>query len=72
MKMKSVRSLLFACRKKDRTTDLVVKAIRSGFRAIDTACQKKHYEEALVGKALAIVKEKGFDPLGADKVASHA
>jgi hypothetical protein len=29
--------------KKDRTADLVVKAITLGFRGIDTACQPKHY-----------------------------
>lgn len=29
--------------KKDATTDLVVKAVLGGFRAIDTACQPKHY-----------------------------
>jgi diketogulonate reductase-like aldo/keto reductase len=35
--------------KKDKTADLVDLAIRSGFRAIDTACQPKHYNEAGVG-----------------------
>lgn len=39
--------------KKERTTALVVAAIRAGFRAIDTACQLKHYREDLVGEALA-------------------
>lgn len=38
--------------KKERTADLVVQAILCGFRGIDTACQPKHYEEALVGEAL--------------------
>eukprot|EP00906_Rhabdomonas_costata_P008966 RCo012712 len=38
--------------KKDRTTDLVVQAVRAGFRGIDTACQPKHYSEGLVGAAL--------------------
>ena len=28
--------------KKDRTKELVYQAIKSGFRAIDTACQPKH------------------------------
>jgi hypothetical protein len=28
-------------RKKERTTDLVIQAIKSGFRGIDTACQPK-------------------------------
>lgn len=38
--------------KKERTADLVVKAIEAGFAGIDTAGQPKHYEEALVGQAL--------------------
>jgi hypothetical protein len=28
-------------RKKERTTDLVIQAVKSGFRGIDTACQPK-------------------------------
>ena len=39
--------------KKERTQDLVEKAVRSGFRAIDTANQRRHYYEEDVGKALA-------------------
>jgi diketogulonate reductase-like aldo/keto reductase len=38
--------------KKDATTDLVELALKSGFRAIDTANQAKHYSESLVGEAL--------------------
>lgn len=38
--------------KKDRTTDLVHQAIGSGFRAVDTAGQPKHYREDLVGEAI--------------------
>lgn len=38
--------------KEQQTTELVVQAIRAGFRGIDTACQPKHYQEDLVGKAL--------------------
>ncbi|MFA6188117.1 MAG: aldo/keto reductase [Sulfuricurvum sp.] len=38
--------------KKERTSDLVVQAVLSGFRGIDTACQPKHYEEPLVGAAI--------------------
>jgi diketogulonate reductase-like aldo/keto reductase len=38
--------------KKERTCDLVVAAIRAGFRGIDTACQPKHYYEPGVGLAL--------------------
>lgn len=39
--------------KKERTTELVKRALKNGFRGIDTACQPKHYSEALVGKALS-------------------
>jgi diketogulonate reductase-like aldo/keto reductase len=38
--------------KKEHTADLVVKAIQTGFKGIDTACQPKHYNEELVGVAL--------------------
>ena len=47
--------------KKDRTADLVVKAIQTGFRGIDTACQPKHYNEPLVGTALQRLKEHGIE-----------
>jgi len=47
--------------KKDRTADLVVKAIQTGFRGIDTACQPKHYNEALVGTALQRLKGHGIE-----------
>jgi diketogulonate reductase-like aldo/keto reductase len=43
--------------KKERTSDLVVKAVQAGFRGIDTACQPKHYDEPSVGKALQRLKE---------------
>src|SRR6478736_1435607 len=39
--------------KEDRTAALTELAIRSGFRAIDTANQRRHYFEAGVGQALA-------------------
>ncbi|PPQ63729.1 hypothetical protein CVT24_004238 [Panaeolus cyanescens] len=45
-------------RKKEKTTALVLAAIRAGFNAIDTACQPKHYREDLVGAALAELQEK--------------
>ena len=47
--------------KKDRTADLVEKAILAGFRGIDTACQPKHYNEPLVGAALQRIKEHGIE-----------
>ena len=34
---------------KDVTADLVYKAIKSGFRHVDTACQPRHYNEGGVG-----------------------
>lgn len=46
--------------KEDRTADLVVKAVKAGFRGIDTACQPKHYNEAQVGTALQRLKEHGI------------
>lgn len=44
--------------KKEATTALVVSAVLHGFRAIDTACQLKHYEEGLVGKALQLLRDE--------------
>jgi len=44
--------------KKDKTTQLVVSAVLQGFRAIDTACQPKHYREDLVGEALQILQDR--------------
>lgn len=38
--------------KKDQTADLVHKALRNGFRAIDTAAQPKHYNEKGVGQGV--------------------
>jgi diketogulonate reductase-like aldo/keto reductase len=45
--------------KEDRTEALVTAAIAAGFRAIDTANQRKHYFEAGVGAALAAAYEAG-------------
>ncbi len=39
--------------KEERTAELVGLALAAGFRAIDTANQRKHYNEAGVGEALA-------------------
>jgi diketogulonate reductase-like aldo/keto reductase len=39
--------------KEDRTASLVELALRSGFRAVDTANQRRHYFEAGVGEGLA-------------------
>lgn len=46
--------------KKDRTADLVEKAVQCGFRGIDTACQPKHYSEAGVGQALSRLAQQGI------------
>jgi diketogulonate reductase-like aldo/keto reductase len=46
--------------KKGATTDLVELAVSVGFRAIDTANQLIHYQEALVGEALQALAEQGI------------
>ncbi|KAK7744851.1 hypothetical protein SLS53_003084 [Cytospora paraplurivora] len=38
--------------KKDETAGLVLKAVRAGFTAFDTACQPRHYREDLVGEGI--------------------
>lgn len=45
--------------KKERTTELVKQALSSGFRAIDTAAQPKHYQEPLVGDAIRAALHEG-------------
>ncbi|HEU4413566.1 MAG TPA: aldo/keto reductase [Candidatus Angelobacter sp.] len=46
--------------KEDRTAALTELAIRSGFRAIDTANQRRHYFEAGVGEGLAAAHRAGL------------
>jgi diketogulonate reductase-like aldo/keto reductase len=46
--------------KKEQTARLVELAVGSGFRAIDTANQLIHYQEALVGEALLSLAKKGI------------
>eukprot|EP01031_Cornospumella_fuschlensis_P037330 gene37330-45323_t len=46
--------------KKERTAQLVEQAVRAGFRAIDTACQPKHYYEKGVGDALIKLTAEGL------------
>ncbi|MDF2694334.1 MAG: putative oxidoreductase [Labilithrix sp.] len=46
--------------KEDDTRRLVGLALAAGFRAIDTANQRKHYHEAAVGEALADAYEAGL------------
>jgi diketogulonate reductase-like aldo/keto reductase len=45
--------------KKERTADLVERAVVYGFLGIDTACQPKHYHEMGVGQALESLKRRG-------------
>jgi diketogulonate reductase-like aldo/keto reductase len=45
--------------KEDATTELVVRAVGAGFRAIDTANQPWHYSEPLVGEALKMIANAG-------------
>jgi diketogulonate reductase-like aldo/keto reductase len=45
--------------KEDRTQSLVEQALNAGFRAIDTANQRRHYHEAAVGEALAAAYRAG-------------
>lgn len=50
----SIPSFLYGTAwKEDRTATLTELAVRAGFRAIDTANQRRHYFEAAVGEGLA-------------------
>lgn len=46
--------------KKEATAQLVQQAVTAGFRAIDTANQLIHYQEALVGEALEVLAKQGI------------
>lgn len=46
--------------KEEATAGLVEEAVAAGFRGIDTACQRKHYNEAGVGEGLARSYERGL------------
>src|ERR1700758_4038543 len=46
--------------KEDRTASLTELALRSGFRAIDTANQRRHYFEAGVGQGLSAAYRSGI------------
>ncbi len=48
--------------KEDRTAELTLKALESGFTAIDTANQRKHYFEEGVGNALVQFLRSGARP----------
>ena len=46
--------------KEDATADLVEKAVSTGFSAIDSANQPRHYQEHLAGEALLRLASKGI------------
>ncbi|KAK4038926.1 NADP-dependent oxidoreductase domain-containing protein [Parachaetomium inaequale] len=46
--------------KKERTADLVYEAIKAGFRGIDTAAMKKHYDEASTGEGIRRAISEGI------------
>ncbi|KAL2149599.1 hypothetical protein VTH82DRAFT_8251 [Thermothelomyces myriococcoides] len=46
--------------KKERTADLVYQAIKAGFRGIDTAAMKKHYDEAGTGEGIRRAIKEGI------------
>ena len=46
--------------KADATTELTKRAVTAGFRAIDTANQKRHYREDYVGEALLELNRQGI------------
>lgn len=46
--------------KGERTEDLVYKALRAGFRAIDTAAQPQNYDEAAVGRGIRRAVSEGI------------
>ena len=59
--------------KKEATAELVIMAVAAGFKAIDTANQLIHYQEALVGEALKSLQQQGSQaeqPLSSDQVYS--
>src|SRR4051812_39197508 len=46
--------------KEERTAALTILALRTGFRAVDTANQRRHYHEAAVGEALDAAYDEGI------------
>ena len=52
--------------KQDATAALVERALRLGFRGIDTACQPKHYNEPGVGAGLTVINPWDFAHLSKD------
>lgn len=57
----TVPSMVFGTAwKKDRTQGLVTLALSTGFRGVDTANDKAHYEESLVGEGIAKAMGNGI------------
>lgn len=57
----SIPSLIYGTAwKKERTQELVVQALKAGFRGIDTAAQPKHYREDLVGEGVRQAVREGL------------
>jgi diketogulonate reductase-like aldo/keto reductase len=46
--------------KEDETQRLTQLALREGFRGIDTANQRRHYDEAAVGRAISATAASGL------------
>ncbi|KAI1431845.1 putative aldo-keto reductase [Xylaria sp. CBS 124048] len=46
--------------KKDATADLVFRALKAGFRGVDTAAQPRHYNEPLVGAGIKRAISEGL------------
>src|SRR6202035_1802733 len=46
--------------KEDQTQRLTALALQQGFRGIDTANQRRHYDEAAVGQAIAAAIARGL------------
>ncbi|KAK0635053.1 NADP-dependent oxidoreductase domain-containing protein [Bombardia bombarda] len=46
--------------KKERTADLVYQAIKAGFRGIDTAAMRRHYDEELTGHGIHRAIQEGL------------
>ncbi len=46
--------------KKERSSELVYQALKSGFRAVDTAAQPRHYQERLVGDGIRRAINEGI------------
>lgn len=58
--MKLLNMIYGTAWKKENTTSLVFQALMQGFKALDTACQPKHYREDLVGLGLLKAYESGI------------